>query len=167
MTDGPEPDGPRPGRTPLTPSRYESVIDKQIRLAQERGDFDDLPGTGQPIPGAGAPADELWWVKGLIAREGLSTEPLLPRSVQLRKELDRLPQTLDELRTEAEVRAVVGGLNERVVAWIRTPSGPPVRLGPVDIEEALARWRARRPTQVRRSPVAEQPARTRRWWQRR
>ncbi len=50
---------------PPTPSRYESVIDKQIRAAHERGELDNLPGSGKPIPGAGAPHDELWWVKGV------------------------------------------------------------------------------------------------------
>jgi hypothetical protein len=34
-------------------SRYESLIEQQIRLAQERGEFDNLPGSGRPAPGAG------------------------------------------------------------------------------------------------------------------
>lgn len=28
-----------------------------------RGEFHDLPGAGRPIPGAGQPNDELWWVR--------------------------------------------------------------------------------------------------------
>lgn len=149
---------------PPTPSRYESVIDKQIRAARERGELDNLPGTGKPIPGAGTPHDELWWVKGLIRREGLSTDPLLPTSVRLRKEIDALDATLAELRSEDEVRAVIADLNTRVVAWIRNPTPPPVRLGPVDTEAALERWRQHR---AATRPAAPEPAPTRnRWWRR-
>lgn len=78
---------------PPTPSRYELVVDQQIRAARERGELDNLTGTGKPIPGAGAPHDELWWVKGLNRREGLTTDPLLPISVSLRKEIDVTPES--------------------------------------------------------------------------
>ncbi|HVD28538.1 MAG TPA: DUF1992 domain-containing protein, partial [Mycobacteriales bacterium] len=45
------------------PRRWESVVEAQIRQAQERGDFDDLPGKGKPIPGLDDPDDEQWWIK--------------------------------------------------------------------------------------------------------
>lgn len=155
-----------PDPAPTAPRRYESVIDKQWRLAQERGELEDLPGAGRPIPGAGEAPDELWWVKGLIAREGLSTEPLLPTAVRLRKELDRLEATLDELRTEDEVRAEVAELNRRVTAHVRTPSGPPVRLAVVDVDDAVRGWIERRPA-PRPRPAPETPVIRSRWWRRR
>ena len=34
---------------PRTPRQWESAIDKQIREAEERGDFDHLPGKGKPL----------------------------------------------------------------------------------------------------------------------
>jgi hypothetical protein len=34
----------------------------------EAGEFDDLPGTGRPLPGAGVPDDDLWWVRGWLKR---------------------------------------------------------------------------------------------------
>ena len=34
---------------PPTPRQWESAIDKQIREAEERGDFDNLPGRGKPL----------------------------------------------------------------------------------------------------------------------
>ena len=46
---------------------WESWIDKQIREAEERGEFEDLPGAGQPIPDLDKPFDELWWVKNKLA----------------------------------------------------------------------------------------------------
>jgi Domain of unknown function (DUF1992) len=151
------------------PRRWESVVEAQIRQAQERGDFDRLPGHGKPIPGAGEPDDELWWVKGLIRREGLSTAALLPPSLRLRKEIEDLPAAVHELPTEAAVRAAVAELNERIVAWIRTPSGPQVTIRPVPVEEVLTGWRAGREV-VRRAPapaVHPVPPRRRRRWRRR
>lgn len=147
------------------PRRFESAVEAQIRLAQERGEFEGLPGQGKPIPGAGEPDDELWWVKGLVKREGLETSALLPASLRLRKEIEDLPAAVRGLRTEAEVRAAVADLNERIAAWIRIPSGPQVVLRPVDAEEVVAGWRAARPAPDPAPPAA--PPRRRRWGQRR
>lgn len=36
---------------------FESWIDRQIREARERGDFDNLPGAGKRIPGLDQPYD--------------------------------------------------------------------------------------------------------------
>ncbi|GLZ01820.1 hypothetical protein Acsp02_90710 [Actinoplanes sp. NBRC 103695] len=33
---------------------YESAVDRQLREAQERGEFDNLPGAGKPLRGAGS-----------------------------------------------------------------------------------------------------------------
>lgn len=35
--------------SPRTPRQWESAVDKQIREAEERGDFDNLPGRGRPL----------------------------------------------------------------------------------------------------------------------
>jgi Domain of unknown function (DUF1992) len=148
------------------PRKFESAVEAQIRLAQERGDFDGLPGQGRPIPGAGEPDDELWWVKGLIKREGLETSALLPASLRLRKEVEDLPGAVRRLPTEAAVWAAVADLNERIAAWIRTPSGPQVVLRPVDAEEVVAGWRAARPAPPAPAAPAA-PPRQRRWGQRR
>lgn len=42
--------------------------ERLIRKAMEAGEFDDLPGTGEPIPGAGTVDDELWWVRSWLQR---------------------------------------------------------------------------------------------------
>lgn len=125
-------------------SRYESVIDRQIREARERGEFDDLPGMGKPLPGRGRPDDENWWLKGYLAREGLPTDPMLPTSLRLAKEIERLPDTVRELATEAEVRESVRDLNRRIAEHLRSPAGPPVPVRPVNADRAVARWRADR-----------------------
>ncbi len=46
----------------------EKHVDRLIREAMERGEFDDLPGKGKPIPGAGIKDDEYWWFRRWVKR---------------------------------------------------------------------------------------------------
>jgi hypothetical protein len=144
-------------------------IDDQIRDAQERGEFDDLPGKGKPLPNLDAPADELWWVKQWLAREGVS---FLPAPLALRLEAQKLVEGLDRLSSETAVRDAVDELNDRIRRENRMPAidGPPTTLMPLDTEELVERWRANRPPTP--EPVVEEaeaapavPGR-RRWWRR-
>jgi len=114
-------------------------------MAQERGDFDNLPGKGKPLAGLNEPDDELWWVRRYISREGLSSDALLPTSLQLRKEIERLDESVRGLASEQAVRDVVAGLNRRIADWVRVPEGPSVPLKLVNADETVARWRAARP----------------------
>ena len=122
---------------------FESWIDRQIRVAQERGDFDDLAGAGRPLPGAGEAHDELWWVKGYVEREGLSGEALLPTPLRLRKEVERLPEVVREPPTERAVRETAAELNGRIADWLRTATGPRVPIGLVRVDELVEHWRER------------------------
>ena len=145
-------------------ARYESVIDQQIRRAEERGDFADLPGKGKPLPGLDGPDDENWWIKGWIQREGVPSDALLPTPLQLRKEAERLPETVRDLPTEEAVRAAVSELNRRIAEWVRAPSGPAVPVKRVDPEAIVQGWRDARSAAP---PAPATPARTRRrWWRR-
>ncbi len=47
---------------------YGTLADRLIREAIEAGEFDDLPGAGKPLPGAGIPDDDLWWVRDWVKR---------------------------------------------------------------------------------------------------
>jgi Domain of unknown function (DUF1992) len=148
-------------------ARYESVIDQQIRKAEKRGDFADLPGKGKPLPGLAGPDDENWWIRSWIRREGVPSEALLPTPLQLRKEIERLPETVRDLHTEEAVRSAVTDLNRRIAEWIRAPSGPAVPVRPVDAEEIVQGWRStRRNPRSAPPPAAPAPTRTR-WWRRR
>ncbi|HLL61859.1 MAG TPA: DUF1992 domain-containing protein [Propionibacteriaceae bacterium] len=122
---------------------YESWVERQIREATERGEFDNLPGAGKPLPGLNGRDDEDWWVKGFLEREKIPMP--LPASLALRKEVTDLPQTLAGLRDEAEVRRVVEDLNERIRdSHRRRIDGPALVLRPVDVDGAVAQWRGRR-----------------------
>jgi hypothetical protein len=122
---------------------YESWVERQIREAMERGDFDNLPGAGKPLPGLNGRDDEDWWVKGFLEREKIPMP--LPASLALRKEISDLPQTLAGVRDEDQVRRLVGDLNERIRdSHRRKIDGPAVVLRPVDVEAAVAEWRTHR-----------------------
>lgn len=115
-------------------------VDRQIRAAEERGEFDDLPGRGKPLPRRSG--DVMEWVAEKLRTENTDTKALLPPSLVLRKELEDLPERLAGVRSEAKVRELVTDLNARIKREILVPSGgPPLLVRPVDVEDAVARWR--------------------------
>ncbi|HEY7042668.1 MAG TPA: DUF1992 domain-containing protein [Nocardioidaceae bacterium] len=153
---------------------FESWIDRQIREAEERGEFDNLPGAGKPLKDLDKPQDADWWVKRLIARENLP--PVLPTALALRKEVEDLQETLRPLWRESDVRHVVDDLNQRIIDARRRPSaGPAVFVKTVAVDEAVERWRADRERRLgggaRRSEPADGGQRhdrgRRRWFGRR
>jgi hypothetical protein len=122
--------------------RFEGWLDRQIRQARERGEFDDLPGAGQPLADLGKPYDEMWWVKRKLRHENLS---YLPPSLALRKEAHEAVQGATQARTEAELRDRLGAINERIRDAIRMGiRGPDLNLVPVDIERFVCDWRRAR-----------------------
>lgn len=163
---------------------YRRIIDGHLREATERGDFEDLPGMGKPLPDDGMPYDEQWWVKGLIEREGLDMTAALPPSLAVRKEVQRLPETLAALTFESAVREHVEALNQRIrQARLNTVGGPPVVLRDIDVDEAVREWRdaRRRTANTTAAPASKGVDSTagvgsdtasapgfkkRRWWQR-
>jgi hypothetical protein len=153
---------------------YESWVDKQIREAQERGDFDDLPGAGKPLPHLGDPDDADWWVKGYIKRENLDISGALPTPLALRKEAAGFPESLADVRQESQVREILEDFNHRVKAdRLRPTVGqlPPLIARTVDVEEALEQWRVlRAATEAQRpAPAAateERKPTPRPWWRR-
>jgi len=124
-------------------SRFESMIERAIREAQERGEFDDLPGAGKPLRDKGQAYDENWWLKELVTREKITG--VLPGTLALRKELDELADAAARMPTEAAVRDLVAEVNRRIVLARRGHlDGPPVVVSTVDVARVVAAWRARR-----------------------
>jgi hypothetical protein len=181
-----------PGRTPGTPdrsperdertgraaaaqrmARQHEYVDLQIKQAMERGDFDNLPGTGKPIKNLGTQHDPNWWVKQLIEREKITG--VLPPALQLRKDDAELEATLDRHTAESEVRRLLEEFNARVMKARYTPvDGPPLVTMPRDVEAEIDAWRERRLTRRREAAPREQtapasatPQHRRRWFRRR
>ncbi|WP_248962883.1 J-domain-containing protein [Sphaerisporangium perillae] len=135
---------------------FETWIDRQIREATERGQFDNLPGSGKPLPDQGKPHDEMWWIKQKLRAEGLSYP--LPGTLALRKEAEEALAAAAAARSEAEVREIVADINEKIVEGTRKAlSGPPIILTPFDVEEVVRVWKARRPAEA--APAEPSPAR--------
>jgi hypothetical protein len=165
---------------------FTSWIDQQIADAEKRGVFDNLPGAGKPLdlkPGGDEDYGQAW-IRDYARREGVPAEEFLPTPLKLRKEIERLAETVEQMRSAEEVRSVVADLNRRIAEWRRVPVGPPVFVRLVNSDEMVARWRqaqaALRPTagaggtrpggEGAREPVHSshpsqepQPRRPRRW----
>ena len=120
-------------------------VDRQIAQARERGEFDDLPGTGKPLPrptGNDAATD---WVLREVRKGGHDTKALLPPALALKREVQDLPARLAAERTERQVRDVVEELNTRIrQAYLNHHTSPPLTVALVDVEEAVEGWRRSR-----------------------
>jgi len=124
---------------------WESFTERQIREAQQAGEFDALEGEGRPLQDLDEPHDEFWWVKRKLRREQLS---FVPDAIAIRREAEIVLGGLREVATETEARAVLVELNARIARTnAATVAGPPTSLAPLDLEEALRRyWRKARET---------------------
>ncbi|MEV0602053.1 DUF1992 domain-containing protein [Streptomyces sp. NPDC050315] len=119
---------------------FETWVDRQIREAAERGEFDDLPGAGEPLKGLNKPYDEMWWVRDKMERESLS---YLPPTLALRKEAEDALAAARGARSEREARHIVADINGRIREALKNPPpGPPLGLAPYDPEEVVKEWRA-------------------------
>jgi hypothetical protein len=118
---------------------WETWIERKIRESMEQGDFDNLPGRGEPIPDLARPYDELWWLRKKLRDEELSIEP---PALTLRKELDDTRARIAAAGGEAEVRRLVAAVNERIV-YVNShiTFGPPSDIVPLDVERVVAEWR--------------------------
>lgn len=134
------------------------LADFQVRKAIARGDFDDLPGSGEPID-LPDHHDPEWWIRSLIQREHIA---LLPESVELRKVDAALDARLDQLADERAVRREVKEFNARVIrARYEPPAGPPLITMPRDPEATVTAWAERRAARLA-TPRETSPAEGRR-----
>ncbi len=121
---------------------WESWIDRQIRRARERGEFEDLPGAGEPLRDLHKPFDELWWVKEKLRREELS---YMSPSIALRKQVQDALQTAWRAESEPEVRRLIAEINEQIRAANRKGiRGPSLMLMPLDPDRVVREWKRQR-----------------------
>jgi hypothetical protein len=121
---------------------WETWIEAQIRVAMEKGAFDNLPGAGKPLPNLDQAYDPLWWVKELVRREQIS---MLPPSLELLRKVEKELATIEKLHDETTVRRRLAALNIEIAKVNATVvDGPPTRLGTLDVDQVVARWRRTR-----------------------
>jgi len=146
------------------------AVERQIRQAQARGAFDDLPGAGEPLDLGRADGPD-WWVKQLIERERLDMTAMLPSAMQLRKEAEGFPESLADIARAQTVRELLEDFNRRVRRdrMRPVPAGMPQVVAPtVDVDDMVERWSALRNARAvgQESPAPDARAK-RRWWRRR
>ena len=132
-------------------------VEQQLRIAHQRGDFDNLPGLGKPIEDLGSEHDPDWWIKKLVEREHITG--VLPPALSIRKDDAELDARLDAISAEAEVRREVEEFNARVLkARIQPVGGPPMITQPRDVETEVDAWRQRRSARIERQRAAAEAA---------
>ena len=156
---------------------FTSWIDQQIADAEERGVFDNLPGAGKPLdlkPEGDADYGAAW-VRDYARREGVAPEEFLPTPLRLRREIERLAESVGGLGSEQDVREIVGDINRRILEFRRIPDGPPIFVPLVRMDDMLDRWRAAQSANQSPAPplaeseVGSAPSSRRaspRWWRR-
>lgn len=123
-------------------TNWESFAEHQIRAAQESGQFDNLPGFGQPLSGIDGPPDQDWWLREKLRREEISA---LPPALEIQRDVERTLQGLAQLTSEIDVRRELQLLNEKIrEAHYNSLRGPPNRTMPVDVETMVAEWKRQR-----------------------
>jgi hypothetical protein len=126
---------------------WETWIEMQIRVAREQGAFDNLPGTGKPLPNLDHDYDLSVWVRQLVQREQLS---ILPPSLELLRKVEKELAAIEKLREEATVRRRLAALNAEIAKVNSTVmEGPPTRLSTLDVDKVVERWRRTRPANPR------------------
>lgn len=140
---------------------FPSWLDQQIADAEQRGVFDNLPGTGQPIPRRQGADFTQAWLRDKLRREGVPAEEMLPTPLRLRRESERAGAGQFSLRSEQEVREAVAELNARIVDWRRNSTeGPPIPVPLVREDEAVAAWHRARAATPRPATSPPDPRQT-------
>jgi len=87
---------PASPRRPLLGSlAYESAVDQILRRAVERGDFDNLPGTGKPLDLEGNPMEGDWAMAFRILKNAGETLPWIALGKEIDADRERLQRHLD------------------------------------------------------------------------
>ncbi len=143
--DESEPHRPRP--EPLPPI-MRSAADQALDEAMARGDFNNLPLAGKPLPLRNRD-DPNWWIRARLEEGDLDRDALLPVVMLLRREADQLEDTLAALTSEDDVRAYAEDFTSRVLAD-RTANPLARMLAPtLDPDLAVDRWRRIRGAETR------------------
>ena len=132
-----------------------AIVEMSIEQAIRRGDFDDLPGAGKPIPGSGRRTTR---TGGSAARSSASGSPASDRR--------RSPcapsspsSTSGSMRCarEPDVREYLEDFNRRVIeARRQLLGGPPVVTPTVDVDERVGQWSSATGCRARRDRGAPQ-----------
>ncbi len=90
---------------------FQKIIEKRIRDAQLRGEFDDLPGSGEPLD----IEDDSHIPEDLrLAHKILKNADCLPPELQLKKEIRQMEDMLDNIPDEKEKYRQIKRINYKI-----------------------------------------------------
>ncbi len=122
--------------------KWDSFVERQIREAQETGQFDTISGFGKPSEAMDEPITEDWWLKSKIKRERLS---LLPPALEIKRDIQ---STLERVKTMSDVNRVrreLTSLNQRIrKANFASIWGPASTVMELDVDLYVQDWRSAR-----------------------
>ena len=91
---------------------FEKIVEEIIREAQERGDFDDLPGRGEPLK----MEDDRHIPEDLrLAHKILKNAGYLPPEVELKKEIRKMEDLLESIPDEKERYRWIRKINYKIM----------------------------------------------------
>lgn len=145
-----EPEPERGASAAPTAADRAAYVETAIQQAMRRGEFDNLPGAGKPLPGLNGRHDPDWWIRRKIESEQLTG--LGPPALTLRSEDAALNDRLDGMHREEDVRAAIDDFNLRVKeARRQLLGGPPVVTQLRDPDHVVRAWRERRRERAHRA----------------
>ena len=102
---------------------FQKIIEKRIKEAQERGDFDDLPGRGEPLKiedDSHVPEDLR------LAYKVLKNANCLPPELELKKEIRQIEDMLEHIPDEKEKYRQIKRLNYKIMQLNMLGKKPPL-----------------------------------------
>ena len=89
-------------------SGFEKIVEDRIRMAQQRGEFDNIPGAGMPLD----LSDDRYIPEDLrLAYKILKNADCLPPEIELKKEIRRTEDLLINVQDAAERYRILKKLN--------------------------------------------------------
>lgn len=102
---------------------YQKIIEKRIKEAQENGEFDNLPGKGEPL----VLEDESRIPEDLrLSHKILKNANCLPPEVELRKEIRNLEDMLEYIPEEKEKYRQIKKINHLITKLNMMGHGSPL-----------------------------------------
>ncbi|MEX0825642.1 MAG: DUF1992 domain-containing protein [Acidimicrobiia bacterium] len=95
---------------------YVDPVERKIREAIDRGEFEALPGAGKPIPDLDRPYEAAWWAKRWVERSRLEDEAADLQRV-VRRETPLLRAAVDAeaaSRRVDELNRAIASINQRL-----------------------------------------------------
>jgi hypothetical protein len=92
-------------------SAFQDLIEKKIKEAQQRGEFDNLPGKGKPLEledDSRVPEDLR------LAYKILKNADCLPPEIELKKEIRQMEDMLDSIPDEKERYRLIKKINLKI-----------------------------------------------------